>query len=950
MKFKFGKKEKNLLKNLGDEMKYKKYYKIKKLLSWISIMLLILVSMNIIIFSAPVVMAEGGSPDIHLDELGFSKEFVSTLSTTWYCPRFEQNSNWETQIILSNPSENNAQLYIYYYDSSGQYIDTVSEVLDKKNTIDFISLDHDIEDETGSIKISSSEQIFGDVIYYSEYCGVAEPLQYSPSTVLFCPGFYQTTDWDTWICVNNIESSSSEITYTYYDDEGTLLDTFDELLSPNEIRYFKPSDDEITDTLGSVIIESNVEDALIGYILKMNNDGTKAYSYSLCTDMNNNHCTHFITDDDNTEELIFFNPETNVKTLNLYFYDEEGEQIYSFNQQLLSHETFKMLINDYVGENNFGLVNVESNYNGVVGYFGHIGDNYALANSIEITDEEQFYSSFNSYKEIDFPSIFFTNPMDDESLEIDITMHDNDEEDDDDPNDPYSSEMELGSLLPLELAEPNCYFLTYNQQSSYWSDCMVQPSDGGEGNWGWPDWWSSCDTDGDKLDDHIEDWLFPATIPPGDMDGDGKSDGKYDDDTDGDGMKDGWEYRKLGRGAVGDSTGNNGANGDPDNDGLTNLFEYQTTKTHPKNDDTDGDYMKDKYEYDCGQGQGWQDPKKHNNRFALLLIGGGNPASNHARYWNDLVFMYDTLIDDYYYQANNIIVLYANGNNPSDFDGDVGSPPTHEIEEWDDDVNDTGNCHDAHHIYDDKYYEEEDDGTGEYGKSEPFDDDEHDNIINYGASKSNLSSVFNFLDLAMDENDFLYLWVNDHGNGAGGGGATHSNIVLWGENIRDDTFAGSNYLGKISNYKRMVLIFKQCFSGGFIDDCSSDDRVIMSAVLKTAFSHGSTKANLGYYGVFCFFHTSALHGDWPNIVGDNAPTGSVDADSDSDGYTSMVESFEFVWENNDGLSAGLKDLYPQYDDSGDGKAHPAAGYRQQSTADLDNPATQEADGDLTTYM
>jgi hypothetical protein len=64
----------------------------------------------------------------------------------------------------------------------------------------------------------------------------------------------------------------------------------------------------------------------------------------------------------------------------------------------------------------------------------------------------------------------------------------------------------------------------------------------------------------------------------------------------------------------------------------------------------------------------------------------------------------------------------------------------------------------------------------------------------------------------------------------------------------------------------------------------------------------------------------------------------------------MGESFEFVWENNHGLSAGLKDLYPQYDDSGDGEAHPATGYRQQSTVDLDSPATQEADGGLTTYL
>jgi hypothetical protein len=77
-------------------MRNKKNSKGKKILSWFFVTMMVFVSMNIMIFSAPLARAEEGSPEIHLNELGFSKEFVSTLSTTLYYPRFEQNSNWET--------------------------------------------------------------------------------------------------------------------------------------------------------------------------------------------------------------------------------------------------------------------------------------------------------------------------------------------------------------------------------------------------------------------------------------------------------------------------------------------------------------------------------------------------------------------------------------------------------------------------------------------------------------------------------------------------------------------------------------------------------------------------------------------------------------------------------------------------------------------------------------
>ncbi len=84
-----------------------------------------------------------------------------------------------------------------------------------------------------------------------------------------------------------------------------------------------------------------------------------------------------------------------------------------------------------------------------------------------------------------------------------------------------------------------------------------------------------------------------------DSDGDGLSDGEEkvyltrinDPDSDGDGMPDGWEFAHFTRGFYLDSNINDAAN-DPDNDGLTNLEEFQML-TNPVKSDTDDDGIND---------------------------------------------------------------------------------------------------------------------------------------------------------------------------------------------------------------------------------------------------------------------------------------------------------------------------------------------------------------------
>lgn len=89
-------------------------------------------------------------------------------------------------------------------------------------------------------------------------------------------------------------------------------------------------------------------------------------------------------------------------------------------------------------------------------------------------------------------------------------------------------------------------------------------------------WKSMLDSDGDSLPNMIENYI--GTNP-------------YNADTDGDGLPDNYELPELGTDPITEDTDENGifdGDEDFDEDGLTNLQEYQQN-TEPYNEDTDGD-------------------------------------------------------------------------------------------------------------------------------------------------------------------------------------------------------------------------------------------------------------------------------------------------------------------------------------------------------------------------
>jgi hypothetical protein len=276
------------------------------------------------------------------------------------------------------------------------------------------------------------------------------------------------------------------------------------------------------------------------------------------------------------------------------------------------------------------------------------------------------------------------------------------------------------------------------------------------------------------------------------------------------------------------------------------------------------------------------------NRYAILFGGGISQAKNHFRYWNDLKFMYSTLISEYGYTSSTIAVLYANGKAK-----------------------------------------------------------DNDMPVHYSATQANLEKVFNLLEGITTTEDFIFVFTTNHGAGfhknspyppvdpAGtftgqldtngdegaegldekkynqdfnGNGKIKDKVswdeelCAWKESIYDDDL--TTMLSKLK-YGRMVIVMEQCFSGGLIPDMAGNNRIIMTAAGEYEPSWSMPSKT---YDEFSYYFTCAINGADPN-------GNPVDADVNNDGEVSMVEAFNYA------RSMDTQKETPWYEDSGDGIPH-----------------------------
>ena len=159
--------------------------------------------------------------------------------------------------------------------------------------------------------------------------------------------------------------------------------------------------------------------------------------------------------------------------------------------------------------------------------------------------------------------------------------------------------------------------------------------------------------------------------------------------------------------------------------------------------------------------------------WAVIISGGYIPGKNFERYWNDCSAIYKCLRQVYNYRKERVLVLISDGtssgldrlmtngvmmSSPQDLDGD---------------------------------------GTDD---------------INYSATRSNLSKVFNYLKGQVKSDEQVFVFVTDHG----GINNDESFIWLWnGEKITASEFAKE--INKIEFGTRKHVVLGQCYSGGFIE-------------------------------------------------------------------------------------------------------------------------------------
>lgn len=229
------------------------------------------------------------------------------------------------------------------------------------------------------------------------------------------------------------------------------------------------------------------------------------------------------------------------------------------------------------------------------------------------------------------------------------------------------------------------------------------------------------------------------------------------------------------------------------------------------------------------------------NNWAVIISGGMNPSNNHERYWNDCSAIYKCLRTIYNYRRDRIIILMSDGKS-SGLDRIMNNG-----------------------LYASSPQDLDGDGIGD---------------INYSATKSNITRVFNYLEDNVQSNEQVLIYVTDHGSSDD----RESYICLWNDTmISASDFAKE--VKKIDYLARKHIVLGQCFSGGFVGPLLSACYNI-SVATASAKNEYSYAMNDGKYEEFLYHWVSAAAGKTPDDVSVNA---------DKNGYEGVSSEEMFLW-------------------------------------------------------